>query len=108
MGLSWGSAPLLKGDWVNFRSPPTSDSYRVEEINLHPQGQEYYSTLGGVISPKRSIRHRVPALRGVPHSMERVTWARFRERWGNTRLRAASYWMLDGLSYVFLAGYNFC
>jgi hypothetical protein len=30
-GLKWGyrSAPVLKGDWVSFRSPPT-DSYRVE------------------------------------------------------------------------------
>jgi hypothetical protein len=25
--------------------------------------------------------------------MEQVGWARFKKRWGNTRLRAASYWM---------------
>jgi hypothetical protein len=95
------SAPLSKGDYVNFRSPPT-DSYRVEGMRGdRPAARaiEYFSSLGGVICPKRSIRHRVTALRSVPHSMERVGWARFRERWGLTRLRAAPYWVGCHLSF---------
>jgi hypothetical protein len=81
---------------VNSRSLPTSDSYRVEEMRgkLRPQGQGYFSSLEVVISPKRKEHPPpAPALRGVPHSMERVGWARFKKRWVNTRLRAASYWM---------------